>query len=131
MEMKTHANEINFLKDLGKPALHNLAYVLRHPELWPKDFTWHFDKCTKCAMGLAHELWFKNEKWNFDREHVPSYMARAFAMPLGEAQEIFMQNMWSKNKILGLSIPFTEKDFSDITPEMVADEIERYIARAE
>lgn len=132
METKLLSNETAFLKDLDKPVLHNLAYVLRHPELWPKDFVWNFNKCDKCAMRLAHDLWFKNDKWIFDKDNAPSYMARAFAMPLGETQQIFMNKTWSKDKILELPIPFIEKKYKDITPEMVADEIDRYVAtRAE
>ncbi len=40
-----------------QPSAKNLAYVLRHEELWPKDFVWDYNRCTNCAMGLAHRLW--------------------------------------------------------------------------
>jgi hypothetical protein len=46
--------------DLTYPSLRALAYVLRHPELWPPGFSWDFartgDDCG-CAIPLSHHLW--------------------------------------------------------------------------
>jgi len=130
METKLLANEMDFLKNIDKPALHNLAYVLRHPELWPEGFVWNFNRCNSCAMGLAHQLWFATAKWSDRNEEAPSYMARAFAMPLGEAKEIFMDAGWSRKKLLGYHFGRCAK-FSTISPEMVAEQIDLYIKRAE
>lgn len=44
-------------RDITKPSLANLAYVLRHEEVWPKKFKWNFGNPEKCAMGLAAKLW--------------------------------------------------------------------------
>jgi hypothetical protein len=59
--------------DLDKPSLRGLAYVLRHPELWPSDFVWEFSDCDACAMGLAFRLWDLGEHpWSFSMtEHFP------------------------------------------------------------
>lgn len=43
--------------DLSKPSSKGLAYLLRHKELWPKDFVFNFLDCDTCAMGLAQRTW--------------------------------------------------------------------------
>lgn len=40
-----------------EPSAKNLAYVLRHEELWPEGFEWRYYDNTGCAMGLAYRLW--------------------------------------------------------------------------
>jgi hypothetical protein len=39
------------------PSPQNLAYLLRHEELWPKGFEWNYHDHTRCAMGLACLMW--------------------------------------------------------------------------
>jgi hypothetical protein len=41
----------------GDPSISTLAYVLRHPELWPENFSWDYSSAPHCAMGLAHRMW--------------------------------------------------------------------------
>lgn len=127
-----------FLKDLDKPDLQNLAYCLRHPETWPKGFVWDFKNCTTCAMGLARALWsevqFTGRGDDNTREAV-SVMAREFAMSFTDANRIFAGKAYG-----GLTPPIIEGhlwwrrsiiDYDAVTPEMVADEIDRYVAGAE
>lgn len=128
---------------LGKPSLHGLSYALRHPETWPEGFVWDFARCDKCAMGLAYRLWTgkspidfengndsaaaNNRKWS-------SYSARTFAMPLGEAERIFLNTEWTRQQRTFLGIPAGRTpslDLEDVTPEMVADEIDRYLTTSE
>jgi hypothetical protein len=137
LESNCETNEVTRLfADLDKPSLHTLSYALRHPDTWPNGFVWNFQDCKSCAMGLAHELWFASENRptgktpdSYHRAAV-SAVARRFALPYAEAQRIFLRSDWAvKSRMFGLvkeKIPM-----SAITPEMVADEIDRYLARAE
>lgn len=118
-----------FLKDLNKPDLQNLAYVLRHPETWPKRFVWDFSYCATCAMGLARALWTEVQFANGQNRAAVSAMAREFAMPFTQAQLIFggdaygiltksKGHLWWKRRF---------HDWSSVTPEMVADQIDAYV----
>lgn len=111
---------------IDKPSLENLSYALRHPETWPKGFVWDFGKCDSCAMGLAHELWSQSIP-AVGRSDVASVMAREFALPYEEAAYIFLRQT-GKTRFLGV-IP-TTPEMDEITPEMVADQIDRHLAGA-
>lgn len=118
---------------LDKPSLENLSYVLRHPDAWPEGFVWDFSDCETCAMGLARGLWdkidFPVDSYDANK-HAVSAVARAFAMPYAKAKNVFMGDSFD--------VPFKTEgtwwwktsypDWSDITPEMVADQIDEYLA---
>lgn len=122
------------LFELGKPSLEALSYALRHPETWPDGFYWHFSECENCAMGLAASLWGKirvglnlvepeltDEELN---RRTVSDIARLFAMPYLKADAIFMgRGDWMPTK----GHFFKSKDFNAVTPEMVADQIDKYL----
>lgn len=113
-------------RDLDKPSLHALSYVLRHPDTWPETFIWNYSNCTQCAMGLAHHLWKVPPA---KRETGPTIMAHAFAMPYTDAYRIFLGKAYSCQYFFGLiNIPIPN---SAITPDMVADQIDQYLARVE
>src|SRR5438309_6501838 len=39
------------------PTRKGLAYALRHPEVWPKDFgPWDYRRSETCARGLARKI---------------------------------------------------------------------------
>jgi hypothetical protein len=96
--------------DLDKPSLRGLNLVLRHRELWPVGFEWDYRSCPNCAMGLAQRLWKEIEF------PVESYIAKAFGMSAASAQKIFYYADISR-KILR----------KNVTPEMIADDIEAYL----
>lgn len=123
-KLKTKVSESAFLADLDKPSLHALSYALRHPDTWPEGFSWNYTNCGHCAMGLAHKLWSRVPRPYADDG--TSIMARAFAMPYTEAKKVFFDAncLWGWGKL-----PY--KPMSAVTPENVADAIDRYIARAE
>lgn len=123
VETKSSRTETEKLFALDKPSLENLSYVLRHPDMWPEGFIWNFNHCDSCAMGLAHSLWSAIPSTN--RDTGSSIMARSFAMPHEDANLIFMSAR-GKKKILGF-IPSTPYN-RDVTPEMVADQIDKYLA---
>lgn len=122
--------------DLDKPSLHALSYSLRHPDTWPQGFVWDFNKCDQCAMGLAHQLW-KGTVPAVGRASGPSVMAHEFAMPFGAAKSIFLGNMdWLPKDSISEGRFWSRKTYSRanhdrVTPEMVADQIDAYLATAE
>jgi len=93
------------LLDLSKPSLETLSHILRHKDLWPKNFTWDFGSCQHCAMGLAHKLW-------------PESIKRPISHEVGHAIGISYDAAY--NIFLGKAFPL----FS-ITPELVADELDK------
>jgi hypothetical protein len=125
-------NESAFLEDLTKPSLHALSYALRHPDTWPEGFVWKYKKCSQCAMGLAHLLW-NTIAISENPDTAVSYAARGFAMPYEEAKNIFLGAYdWMPLIVEGhLWWKTAEFDFKSVTPEMVADQIDAYLERAE
>lgn len=130
---------------LDKPSLHTLSYALRHPDTWPKGFIWNYKSCDQCAMGLAHQLW-KDKVTNADKGTGPTIMARAFAMPYDAARSIFLAEEtgrqgrhianWAPKRDftkghLWWKTNWVRLDAQSITPEMVADQIDKYLATAE
>lgn len=118
--------------DLDKPSLHALSYSLRHPDTWPKGFIWNYNNCSSCAMGLAHYLWSGSIP-DTNINTGASIMAREFAMPFKEAKSIFLGSAaWTPTQRTGHLWWAKDKYNLDIvTPEMVADQIDKYLATAE
>jgi hypothetical protein len=118
--------------DLSKPSLHALSYVLRHPHTWPKNFYWDYNECENCAMGLAHLLWHSIP--TATPKDGASIMAREFAVPFAVSRSIFLGGTWTPTevKMTGVLWWKSEKhsmDFDRVTPEMVADQIDAYLAK--
>jgi hypothetical protein len=115
--------------DLDKPSLHALSYALRHPDTWPEGFVWDYSDCDNCAMGLAHQLW----KRKVPKVYVasgPSVMARVFAMPYAVADSIFVRPVawaYTASKRLLWWPKKCPIPLAQITPEMVADQIDKYL----
>lgn len=103
--------EVKAFLDLDTPSLEGLAYALRHPEIWPVGFEWAFDDCSQCAMGLAHRLWTKQVPQYFYAED----MSASFDISEFYASKIFGGD-WTDNK-----------SFDEITPVMVARQIEKLL----
>lgn len=91
-------------------------------------FIWNYNNCDHCAIGLARKLWQQIPDTDFDTS--ASIMAKTFAMPYGRVENIFMgTGSWVPTKIEGYL--WWEKfvfDHKAVTPEMVADQIDKYIA---
>jgi hypothetical protein len=100
------------------PSLRKLAFVLRHPEEWPKGFVWDYKFCTSCAIGLASRMWRQiDAAHNTSAPNLPvSRMAQHFAIPYDVALKIFFQATPKK------------RDHSNTTPEDVARLIDAYLA---
>ena len=121
---KTRTETEILFQDLNKPSLQNLSYVLRHPDTWPEGFAWRYTDCESCAMGLAHQLWKEIPQGNSCNG--ASIMARTFAMPYSEANEIFMRGRGSPRVAF-----IGPRDLRRQTPERVADAIDAYLRSAE
>ncbi len=133
MLMQTYKHlldKIEILDRLDKPSLKRLSYLLRHKELWPKDFVWRFDKCDQCAMGLARAFWDLNVPHKrpvsryYDYEKI---MTRTFGIDEIVAGELFIHPYCAVQDWCWLG----ESPFPDITPEMVAGKIDHYLAYRE
>jgi hypothetical protein len=138
--------------DLDKPSLHALSYALRHPDTWPEGFVWSYQNCRHCAMGLAHVLWEKSIP-EVGTKNGPSVMAKKFAMSYEAATAIFLGRTsdenasWvpkkSKQEVStvrtgflglfreGVVITTIRGNHDAVTPEMVADQIDKYLATCE
>ncbi len=93
------------------PTLSDLAYILRHKELWPRDFEWHWSNCHTCAMGLFFRF------YGIEGEPNAPSAAKVFGISLTEALDLFMSTHW-----------FRPHGGDSIKPEDVANGIERFLA---
>lgn len=124
--------------NLDKPSLVGLSYALRHPDVWPKGFVWNYGNCHQCAMGLAHKLWSEVEV--ADPDTGATIMARTFSMPYSVSRGIFLGQgpyadwMPTKKETTGHFFnkkTTTRDDHDEVTPEMVADQIDAFLAQPE
>lgn len=111
-----------------KPTLKALSYALRHKEMWPTGFWWEFAFIETCAMGLASEIWGGASN--------AMSMSELFDMPLQDARDIFLnEGNWAtvRRSLFSTWFPWVKTpraDLRKVTPEMVADQIDKYLARA-
>ena len=101
------------------PSLRNLAYILRHKEMWPKGFEWDYTHFDNCAMGMCSELWNERSVYSlvdtdssFDTESMWDIEKKIFIRPVS-----FFKH------------PFTgvKGRMAMVTPEIVADRIDAYL----
>lgn len=93
-------------------TLAGLSFILRHKGLWPKDFEWDYRSCNHCAMGLVATIFADGN--------------------------MMYSNGYSMREILGdwpgqyLSTGMHERLgkvlMNDVTPEDVANAIDKYLA---
>lgn len=143
-EVITPSETDRLFVDLESPSLEALSFVLRHPDTWPEGFVWDYSNCNHCAMGMARALWRITDQSMMEVTVGSSIMAKTFGMGFTDSQQIFFgANDERKYKIekivwggfLGLwrqtlveLVPISRKA---VTPEMVADDIDAYLARRE
>ena len=113
------------LFDLSKPSLEALSHLLRHREMWPQGFTWNYSVCDKCAMGLARVMWEKDYISPCPDDTIlraEKYMQSTFGLDMDIIDNIFEGEGWDAK---------TDIDFEAITPEMVADKIDKHLQSKE
>ncbi len=104
------------LFDLDKPSLTALSYLLRNQEKWPTGFVWDYSFCDQCAMGLARTLWEKDYNSNVDSVgRAIKYMSNTFGLSIKSIEDIFKGTGWADKKL------------ETVTPEMVADRIDKFL----
>lgn len=97
------------------PSLRALADLLRHPEDWPERFgPWDYSDCRTCAMGLAFRM-----KWV--RQPYDHFMGEGFHLNRSDATAIFRH----------LHQRRADYCMSNVTPEDVADAIDKHLAKVE
>lgn len=117
--------------DLSKPSLEGLSWLLRHPEAWPAHFQWRFQdvlergKCgtTGCAIGIAQLTWggMLRKENRSAASHDTEPARERFGMRYDDFADIF----------LGASAyPSARLTLANISPAMVADAIDAYLAQA-
>ena len=73
----------------GPEGLRKLAWVLRHPEVWPRGHVWSYTCHGRCAMGIAHQLW--PEIYDGMCGFVATgEMTKAFGIPKDSAERLFI-----------------------------------------
>ncbi len=121
MLMKTDAKlleEIEFFDHMDQPSLKRLSYLLRHREMWPKDFKWCFWSCQNCAMGLTQAFW----KLDNIKTSMSGYMLNTFHMPRDIIDRIFFGGYGTYTNI--------DHPVHTVSSEMVADKIDEYLSKS-
>lgn len=109
-------------RDLAQPSLRALSFILRHPQLWPKDFRWEFRECTNCAMALAARFWAMRD-YIPDSHLAPHQIAKAFNIPPIVARSLFVGE-----NVYGLDYEYRPGIHNKtVTPEHVADAIDQFL----
>jgi hypothetical protein len=103
---------------LATPSLRQLSFALRNQETWPEGFTWDYDHCAKCAMGLAINMGMtsaqsiEEDNWLYSHTAVQD----AFSLPERIVVSIFRD-----------ASHHYDVTREEVTPEMVADLIDVYL----
>jgi hypothetical protein len=92
--------------DLDKPSLRGLAWRLRRPKLWPEGFKWGYGSCSTCAIALAEKIWGK------------AALTMILSAPGVDRRRIFAGAQRVRHLV----------SMSSVTPDMIADDIEAYLA---
>lgn len=124
----------------GHEGLRQLAFALRHPEIWRPGFRWNFSDVevpvarsrlpifvqrligshcgtAGCAIGLGRALWPEfSEATTTDNRDATS-TAQLFGITVREANDLFH------------SAVAYDKKLKDVMPDDVADAIDRLLAR--
>lgn len=114
--------EAEQLFSLDQPSLRALSHILRHKELWPKGFEWNFSKCSTCAMGLANKL------WNLRDEAHTSTISQHLKIHHHDATYLFTYDGYRQETKGRNLVEITTSPDGGVTPEMVADKIDEYLA---
>jgi hypothetical protein len=98
----------------AEPTLRDLAYALRHKEMWPEGFSWDYRYSESCAIGLCYKLYDRApsnfDEFNGDYDGNSSYML--FCTPVS----FFKYPLTLRSERMHM-----------VTPEMVADRIDDYL----
>lgn len=119
-------DDSEFLKtvpDLSAPSLEGLSFLLRHRDRWPEDHRWAFQygllmkdsETVGCALGIAQLIWGLP---------ICAMKSHHVAALFGMEDEDFGRIFHSEGRSYG----YAPLQPADVTPEQVADAIDRYLA---
>ncbi len=100
--------------DLTRPSLEGLSWLLRHREAWPEGHVWDYSCGESCALGIGRKQW-------------PDFVRRESITPGGDMTRTLGVDMYTGSRMFSLRAYQPVGDL-DVTPEMVADRIDQYIA---
>ena len=95
--------------------LQDLSALLRNESQWPEGFAWDYSDTSTCALGLAYASGILDET-----HKATTNPTEVFGLPWREFEAIFFGHPCSDYDV---------ETVDDITPEMVADEIDRQLKR--
>ena len=107
---------------LAYPSLENLSHILRNRDLWPVGFEWNFKHCDQCALGIIDRLW---------HDKYPQSSALMLSEIPSETESVIFYSSRSKPKVRVFGIFKRDRYHEEVTPEMVADQIDEYLKRKE
>jgi hypothetical protein len=105
----------------SEPTLENLSALLRDRSQWPEGFEWNYIALENCAIGLADRVWPAIVTDRRAKIGITADLAQTFGCTPNEARMIMAYAGHFNN-----FIPANE-----VTPEMVADAIDRIIEQRE
>ena len=114
--MFTEYKDGEVIQEKLKPSLKNLSYLLKHKELWPKDFSWFYPNPNNCALGLSRKYWGRE----ISDRILPNRGSQIY-------EEIFLTGMFTK-KFLFFSWK-TPGNLANHSPQQVAREIDLFLRR--
>jgi hypothetical protein len=124
----TEDAEVAVKPDIIFASLTTLAYVLRHPETWPKSFDWDNRYYETSAVGLLLKKWV-GPGFNADDEICRHHYAVMLKTTPEIVRKLFVSLQATTYCVFG--VPIFPRSYLSVTPEMVAEQIERYITRNE
>lgn len=95
--------------DLSKPSFRGMSYLLNHPEKWPYGYQFSYADIWRCAIGLGSLVWGLASHEVEIALHAENKEAMAVFVDAG------------RNR--GLA-------HEDVTPAMVAEDIDEWLGRA-
>lgn len=133
--LRVEARNRDYVRGDGQVSLPRLSFLLRHRELWPSQFRWNYGNFDNCAVSLARSYWFIPAVGVIPSRNLYHY----FGLDRASYQNIFIGGGdWVplKSRLMTfltwafptMSWKSARKDLSQVTPEMVADQIDLYLA---
>jgi hypothetical protein len=114
---KEAGGKLAFEQFQQRPTLEGLAYALRHRETWPAWFQWSYMNTDSCALGLAVELSGDIKPRSITNRH---WVMMRLGLSDETSRKLFLRNH-------AFSVWHPHWWFADVTPEMVANVIDRYL----
>lgn len=112
--------------DTSRPSLKALAYVLRHPDTWPKGFEWDNTRLQQGSVGLLVKLW-GGPGFNVDNALILNHLAVMLKTSPDIASRLFLSEMPYCYRILG--VPVWPRSRRAVTPEIAALAVDNVMAQ--